>query len=65
MAGRRDRRSQEEMVHPAVTLDHPEDDREMPIMAMMSFTTSWSRMTVLLMMAGDVYRLVTSGWMPN
>ena len=46
-------------------LDHSVDDRDMPRIAMISLTTSWHRMTVLFIMAGDVYFLVSRGWIPN
>ena len=65
MAGSRLSRNHEPTVHPLIVLAQPADDNEMPVMAMTSFTTSWSKMTVLLMMAGDVYFFVTSGWIPN
>ena len=65
MAGRRDRRSQEEMLHPEVVLDQPEDERDIPTIAISNLIISWSRMTVLLMTVGEVYFLVTRGWTPN
>lgn len=65
MAGSKLSLSHEETLHSLVVLDHPAEEREIPSMAMISLTASWSRMTVLLMMSGDVYFFVTRGWIPN
>jgi len=65
VAGNRLSRNHDDMLHPSVILDHSVDDSDMPRMAMISLTTSWHRMTVLFIIAGDVYFLVSRGWIPN
>jgi hypothetical protein len=54
------------MLQPAVTSFHEDDElRVIPIMAISNLTISCVKITVDLMISGEVNFLVTIGWIPN
>jgi len=65
VAGSRDRRSQEVMVHPFKTSPQETPLNVIPPKAMTNFTTSCMKITVLLITFPEVNFLVTMGWIPN